>query len=295
MPSRRDYQFGLLFVTISAIAWSTAGFFTRLIPLDSFTLLAWRGIFGSLSLLVVIAAINGRQTLHEFTRIRGAECIYIALTVVGMIMFITSLGHTSVAHGAVIYATIPFLAAFLGWIFLAEVPGRSAVISSGIAIVGVLLMVGFGSDGGLLGDLLAFGMTLSMALSIIVMRRNPTMSATPAACIGAIISIFICWPLGAPLEVTGLQIGQMALFGMINSAVGLAFFAWGSCRIPAVETALIGALDTPLAPLWVWLAFNEKPSSNTVLGGLIVFAAVVGHIVASQRAQPAEPNGVKQS
>jgi drug/metabolite transporter (DMT)-like permease len=286
MPSRRDYQHGLLFVTISAIAWSTAGFFTRLIPLDSFTMLAWRGIFGSLSLLVVIVAMNGRNTLAEFMRFGKAEWIYVALTVVGMIMFITSLGHTSVAHGAVIYATIPFLAAFLGWFFLREIPGRSAIASSIAAITGVLLMVGFGSDGGLLGDLLAFGMTLCMALSIIVMRKNPTMSATPAACIGAMLSIFVCWPLGSPLNATGIQIFQMALFGMVNSAIGLAFFAWGSRKIPAVETALIGALDTPLAPLWVWLAFNERPSMNTVIGGSIVFAAVVGHIVASQRSQP---------
>jgi drug/metabolite transporter (DMT)-like permease len=287
MPSRRDYQLGLLFVTISAIAWSTAGFFTRLIPLDSFTLLAWRGIFGSLSLLVIIIAINGRNTLDEFLRFGKAEWIYVALTVAGMIMFITSLGHTSVAHGAVIYATIPFLAAFLGWLFLGEIPGKSAVLSSTLAIVGVLLMVGFGGDGGLLGDLLAFGMTLCMALSIIVMRRNPTMSATPAACIGAVLSIFVCWPLGTPLDVTTLQIFQMALFGVVNSAVGLAFFAWGSRKIPAVETALIGALDTPLAPLWVWIAFNEKPGMNTIIGGMIVFVAVVGHIVASQKSQPA--------
>lgn len=287
MPSRRDHQLGLLFVTISAIAWSTAGYFTRLIPLDSFTLLAWRGIFGSLSLLVVIVAMNGRGTLHEFLRFGKAEWIYVALTVAGMIMFITSLGHTSVAHGAVIYATIPFLAAFLGWLFLDEIPSRQALAASVIAIGGVVLMVGFGSDGGWFGDLLAFGMTSCMALSIIVMRKNPTMSATPAACIGAVISIFVCWPLGKPLDVTGLQIAQMALFGMVNSAVGLAFFAWGSRKIPAIETALIGALDTPLAPLWVWLAFNEKPAANTIVGGSIVFAAVIGHIVASQKSHPA--------
>ena len=286
MSSRRDYQLGLLFVTISAIAWSTAGYFTRLIPLDSFTMLAWRGIFGSLSLLVVIILMNGRGWIGAFTRFGKAEWIYVGLTVVGMIMFITSLGHTSVAHGAVIYATIPFLAAFLGWFFLGEMPSLSAGLSSLVAICGVLLMVGSGADGGFLGDMLAFGMTMCMALSIIVMRKNPTMSATPAACIGAVISIFICWPLGTPLDVTGLQIGQLALFGMINSAVGLAFFAWGSRKLPAIETALIGALDTPLAPLWVWLAFAEKPSTNTVIGGAIVFVAVIGHIIASQKRQP---------
>jgi drug/metabolite transporter (DMT)-like permease len=287
MASRRDHQLGLLFVTISAIAWSTAGFFTRLIPLDSFTLLAWRGIFGSLSLLIVVILMSGRGWLNEFTRIGKPEMIYITLTVCGMIMFITSLGHTSVAHGAVIYATIPFLAAFLGWIFLGEVPGRSAMLAAAVAIAGVLLMVGYGSDGGWFGDLLAFGMTLTMALSIIVMRKNPAMSATASACLGAFLSIFVCWPLGKPLDVTGLQIFQMAMFGIVNSAIGLAFFAWGSRKIPAIETALIGALDTPLAPLWVWAAFGETPGTNTLIGGGIVFLAVIGHIVASQRSQPA--------
>lgn len=287
MPSRRDHQLGLLFVTISAIAWSTAGFFTRLIPLDSFTLLAWRGIFASLSLLAVVILISGRGWLREFTRIRKPECLYIVLTVCGMIMFITSLGHTSVAHGAVIYATIPFLAAFLGWIFLGEIPSRNAILAAGIAITGVLLMVGYGSDGGWFGDLLAFGMTLTMALSIIVMRKNPGMSATASACLGAFFSIFVCWPLGKPLDVTGVQVIQMALFGIVNSAMGLAFFAWGSRKIPAVETALIGALDTPLAPLWVWAAFGETPGRTTLIGGGIVFIAVIGHIVASQRSHPA--------
>ena len=283
MNPRRDYQLGLLYVTISAIAWSLAGYFTRLIPLDSFTLLAWRGIFGAACLLIVIVLFRRRNWWREFTGIGRPELAYIALTVAGMIMFITSLGHTSVAHGAVIYATIPFLAAFLGWIFLKEYPSRSAMFSSIFAICGVILMVGFGSDGGLLGDLLAFGMTCTMACSIIVMRRNPQMSAMASACLGAIISGAICWPLGAPLDVTGVQLFQLVLFGLTNSAVGLAFFALGSKKLPAVETALIGALDTPLAPLWVWLAFSEKPGINTVIGGGMVFAAVIAHIVASQR------------
>lgn len=283
MHPQRHYQLGILFVTLSAVAWSLAGYFTRLIPLDSFTLLAWRGIFGAASLFVVVVLFRGRDWWREFAGIGKPELAYVSVTVAGMIMFITSLGHTSVAHGAVIYATIPFLAAFLGWIFLGEIPRRDAIIASLAAISGVILMVGFGSDGGLLGDLLAFGMTCAMAVSIILMRKNPQMSAMAAACIGAVISGLICWPLGSPLDVTGVQLFQLALFGITNSAMGLAFFAVGSKRLPAIETALIGALDTPLAPLWVWLAFNEKPGINTIIGGGIVFAAVIYHVIASQR------------
>ena len=43
-----EYRLGLILVTASAVAWSLAGLFTRAIPLDSWTILAWRGIFLSL-------------------------------------------------------------------------------------------------------------------------------------------------------------------------------------------------------------------------------------------------------
>jgi len=49
------------------------------------------------------------------------------------------------------------------------------------------------------------------------------------------------------------------------------------------NTALIGSLDAPLAPLWVWLAFNETPSASTFVGGLIVFVAVAIHVVVEAR------------
>lgn len=289
MHSQRDYQLGILFVTLSAIAWSLAGYFTRLIPLDSFTLLAWRGLFGAAGLLIVIVLMHGRNWWREFARFGWPELAYIAITVVGMILFITSLAHTSVAHGAVIYATIPFLAAFLGWIFLGEIPGRNAIAASVFALVGVVLMMGFGTDGGLLGDVLAFGMTTCMAFSIVLMRRNPGMSAMSSACISGLISGMLCWPFGTPFDVTNVQLMQMALFGIVNSSMGLAFFALGSKRLPAIETALIGALDTPLAPLWVWIAFSEKPGINTLIGGGIVFGAVILHIVLSQRKPAAVP------
>ena len=41
-------RLGAALVTASTVAWSTAGFFTRLIDVDAWTLLVWRGAFGGL-------------------------------------------------------------------------------------------------------------------------------------------------------------------------------------------------------------------------------------------------------
>jgi len=51
--------------------------------------------------------------------------------------------------------------------------------------------------------------------------------------------------------------------------LGLTLFTIGSGLIPAVANALIGALEAPRGPLWVWLAFGELPAATTFVGGTL--------------------------
>ncbi|MBL0373177.1 DMT family transporter [Rhizobium sp. KVB221] len=285
MDPRRDYQLGLFFVMAAAITWSSAGFFTRLIDLDYPTMIAGRGIFGALGLFIVIVIMNGRKWPRLFITMGRNEAIYIALVVLGMIAFIGSLGLTSVAHNAVIFATIPLISAFLGWFFLREIPSQTVLVASAVAILGVAIMMGFGFDGGLSGDILSFVATLCMALSIIIIRLNPTIAITACACVGSLVSGLVCLPFADLSAVTPTHFGYLVLFGLLNSAAGLTLFSLGSRRLPAVETALISTLDTPLSPLWVWLAFGETAGPQTLVGGGIVLGAVVMHVVISQRRQ----------
>lgn len=287
-----SYRLGLVLITVSAVAWSTAGLFTRLLPtLDAWTILAWRGLFGTLAMLIVILAVERGRAWASFRNMGSSGWVFTLVSGVGMVFFITSLRHTTVAHNAVIYATVPFMAAGLAFIVLGERPTRGAVVASLAALGGVAIMVGLGVEGGLLGDLLAVAMTACMAVMMVIARRYPNVPAMPAACLSALLSSLICWPVGDPLAVSGHDLVILAAFGVINSAVGLALFTYGARLLPPIETALIGALDAPLAPLWVWIFFSETPSAATLLGGVIVFGAVMAHITASacsgMAAQPA--------
>jgi len=274
-----DHRLGLVLVTAAAVAWSLAGFFTRLIVLDTWTMLAWRGLFGALGTAVFIAATQRRQAWDAFRGMGWPGWLFALLSAVGMTLFITSLRHTTVAHVAVIYATVPFVAAGLAWLVMRERPSGSALLASTVALAGVALMVGLSAEGGALGDLLAFGMTASMAGMMVMMRRFRAIPAVPVACLSALLCGLAAWPLGAPLSVGGHDFVLLALFGIVNSALGLVFFALGARHLPAIETALVTALDAPLAPLWVWLAFSETPAQATLFGGAIVLAAVTGHIL----------------
>ena len=286
MIDTAKYRLGLILVTTSAIAWSTAGLFTRIVALDSATMLAWRGIFGALGMLLVILVMDRKNTLSGFRKLGWPGWLYAALDALGMIFFITSFRYTTVAHVAVIYATAPFIAAALGWAVSRERPGGSAIAASFAALMGVAVMVGLGIEGGLVGALLAFGMTICMALLMVIARHYREIPVMPAACLSALLSALVCWPIGDPLAVSNYELLVLAAFGLVNSAIGLALFTLGARLLPTIETALIGSLDAPLAPLWVWLVFNETPSASTMLGGAIVFVAVVLHVVATARRQP---------
>jgi drug/metabolite transporter (DMT)-like permease len=65
----------------------------------------------------------------------------------------------------------------------------------------------------------------------------------------------------------------------------LTLFVLGSRLLPSAQAALIATLETPLMPLWIWLAFKDVPSGNQLIGGAIVLAAVVADTVGDLRSR----------
>jgi drug/metabolite transporter (DMT)-like permease len=62
--------------------------------------------------------------------------------------------------------------------------------------------------------------------------------------------------------------------------------------VPAALAALIGVAEPVLGPLWVWLVHGEVPNARTLLGGAVVFLALLAHLgwqFRQQRRSPAMP------
>lgn len=276
-------RLGLLYVGCSAAAWSFGGLLTRLIHTDGWTMVAWRGLFGAAGLAAAIFVQRQRDSLAALRAMGWSGWLFVAQSAAGMVFYLTALRNTSVANVAVIYATSPLLAGALSWVVMRERPARRALVASCAALLGVAVMVGFGSPGGWLGDLLALGMTLSMAVATVVARHSPELPILPTALLSALLSALICMPLGAASDVSARDLGLLALFGILNFGVGIPLFAAGARRLPAIETALLGSMEAPLAPLWVWIFIDEVPARSTFIGGAVVFAAVAVHLLLGER------------
>lgn len=228
--------------------------------------------------------MKGRAGLADFARLGRAGWLYALCSGLGMLLFVGSLKATTIAHVAIIYATVPFAAAALGWMVLRERPGRVALIASALALTGSAVMVGVGGDGRPLGDLMALGMVAAMAAIIVIARANPDMPALAAGIVSALWAPLACLPFASLAGITPENIVLMAGFGLVNSTLGFALFIAGSRRAAPVVTGLMGALETPLTPLWVWLVYAETPSRATLAGGGLVMLAVGWFILIEGRA-----------
>jgi drug/metabolite transporter (DMT)-like permease len=271
----------------SACAFSLTGYFTRLIPLDVMTLLFWRGLFAG-GMIAALVVIQYRGAAWGATRAIGWQGLAVAaMGVISSYLYLAAFRHTTVADVSIIYATLPFVTAGLAWLLLKEREGWRAMASSLVALLGVGVMTGGAIQAGhLVGDLLALGMTLTFAMTMVLMRRGGgrQVSMMPAGAIMCFLTALAAAPFARLGPVARLPMAHLLLFGTCQMGLGLVLLTFGMRRVPATRAALIGLLDTPLAPLWVWLAFSEVPPLPTLLGGAIVMAAVIWNMAAPGRA-----------
>jgi len=277
---------GVTLVVLSAFAFSLAGFFTRLIDTDVWTMLFWRGLFGGLFIAGYVVCRDGTGALAALRRIGVPGLVAAGCSAAATICFINALRQTTVADVLVINATAPFFAAALAWAWTGERERWTTLAASGVALLGVALSVGAAAGSGrLLGDVLALLMTVLISAMMVVVHRHRAVCMLPAASLSALLCALVAWPWADPASATGWNFVNLFLFGTTQFGLGLLLLTVGTRLISAPRSALIGALETPLAPALVWLAFAEVPSLATLVGGAIVLAAVVGDLLVT-REQP---------
>ncbi|MEM6985418.1 MAG: DMT family transporter [Pseudomonadota bacterium] len=285
-----DHGVGVVFVLISALVFSSAGLFVKGVSSDAWSIIFWRGLSAA---VITVAYCTWRRSLRrEFLQMGRPGLVAGLVGASGTIAFIPSFKYTTIANVSLIYAAAPFASAAIAWLWLKEKPTRTILVASTVAFCGVLLIVG-GSLGSLnlTGDALALWMTLVMAVFMCIYRRYPE---TPAAGPSVVLSLSLLpvgWLLGDPLAASLKEIAIMATFGLVFAVASIAL-AEGARRLPAPETALISALETPLAPVLAYVVFTEVPAVLTVIGGTVIFAAVLySQTRVAPRAKP-DPSAV---
>jgi drug/metabolite transporter (DMT)-like permease len=195
--------------------------------------------------------------------------------------FVIALAHTTVANILLMQAGVPLIAALMTWILFHEKISGATWIAIAAVIAGVAIMVSdsFSGEVSPIGDGLALLISIMFAIATVITRRHSNVRMAPAVCLGVTIAACVAGALSASYAVTAADFAWLIAFGAINLGFGLAMFVTGARLLPAALAALVGTLEPVLGPIWVWLVHHEIPSGRTLIGGAVVFAALVIHLV----------------
>ena len=282
--SRANSFQGIALVTIATIVWASGGLFTRLLPFDLWTIVFWRGVFGSLFIGTYVLYRFGRSTPAIIWR-AGFDGMLVTLgSAATIILFPAAFQHTSVANAFTILTVLPFVTAAIAWLWLRERPSMLTMAASAVALLGIVIMLGPTAGGPHLGDLLAILGTTSQAIMTVAVRRNPNVAMLPMAWAAIILSVVISYPLAEQLwELTTRDYLVAAGFGLGPMTLGMMLYIIGSALIPAALSALINTMEAPIGALWAWAGVGEVPATATFIGGAIVLASVFARLLLEQQ------------
>ncbi len=275
----RAHANGLLLVFLGGLLYASAGVFTRALPFDAWTLLAWRSLSGGLFTAGVLAVETGRLSWRDYA-MSPLHWLMVPCGAMATIFYIFALKITTVADVMIVYATTPFVTAGVAWLWNHEPPGRRTLVASSVALLGVVVMIGgaAASEARLIGAALVLVMNLAFALLLVMTRRYPAQSMTPVNALSLLLASAVSFVL-APATVIGAgALAAMLLFGIVTVGLAMNLILAGARRAPSAEVALVGISDVVLGPVMVFLVYGENPGSAAIVGGVVVVAALVWNV-----------------
>ena len=281
-----ERKLGIAMVLLATIVWASAGLFVRLLPFDIWSIIVWRNAFAVVFVGGYLLLRLGGRTWSAIRNLGLPGALATAWSTATIIFFPAAFQHASVGNVVTIYASLPFVTAVIAWLWFRETPSVATLVAGGIALLGIVIMVGPQASGPQLGDLLALLSTVSMALLTLTIRRYSTIEMLPVALLSIIASGLLAIPYAGEIGAFAPRdIMVAAGFALFPITLGMMLYVIGSVKIPSTLAALIQTLEAPFGVFWAWAGVGEVPPTATMIGGALVLAGVFGRLIADTRSQ----------
>jgi drug/metabolite transporter (DMT)-like permease len=269
-----------MFITLLAITFLSPDtlMFRLLGQLGTSTsdILFWRGILVAIGVLIFLK-INRAPVLDSIRKSFKYGFLIIIFDTASNIFFYSALSLTTAANTLIILSSVPLFAAVLGQLFLADAVKIRTWIAMGVVTIAVVLLAsGSQQSGRLIGDLLALGAALSIAISLVTARKCRAFDMTPCVGIANLLTSLVVLPLASPMLIPGggsaiillLCMGLFSTFAMISLIVAPRY-------INAAEASLFLPLETVLGSFLVWYFIGEPIKNQTFIGGALILGSVL--------------------
>lgn len=274
VPSPR---LGLIFTLLGAGLFIPDALLVRLAGAPVMDFALWRGLIGAVVTLAA-TAIFARGAIPSWRQFLSWPTLALVLAQgLGSLFYLLAIGHTSVANALLLYASSPFLAALMGYVFLKERISRFTMVCM-LAVFAGVLVIGMGSmEGRIWGDLSALANAVAAGAYYVILRRAGPQSLIVAAAFGYLATALIALPFASFVAFTPVQWGLVTANGALCLALGAAIQMIGPRHLPAAEVSMLTMIEIVGSPLLVWAFLGEAPPVQSLIGGAVILAALLAH------------------
>lgn len=268
-----------LLVLAAALLWSTSGLFVKAPYFRGWpgeVLACWRALFACLVLWPLVRRPRWTWKLLPMSLVfAGMNYTYLSAMVKG-----------SAANAIWLQCTAPVWVLLAGVFFFGEHAHRRDWLMVAFAAGGVGLILWFESHGAAL-DAVLWGLVSGLFYAGVVLSLRLLRDHDPVwlAAINHLVTLFVLAPLtiGGPYVPGGIQWLFLAGLGIVQMGLPYVLFAHSLKQIPGHEAASIGLVEPLLVPLWVFLAWGDRPAWWTIAGGgLILIGLTIRFLGPSQ-------------
>ena len=262
---------GVLFLTPDSL-------FIRLANIETWGLLFYRGAIPFIVVLIGLLIVYRSNFFKLLFSMGFPGIIYAGTFALTNITFIISIQNTNVANTLVMIAMAPMLSAILSAIFLKENPDKKTWTAIIITFVSVIFIFNDSIKlGNIVGDIFGIITALGLAVGAVVIRSAKKRNLVPGAVIGKLIVAIFALFLVKDFKLLGNDIFIVPLMCIVCVAIPFVLVTIAPRFITAAEVNLFFLLETILGPLWVWIVIKEQPSTETILGGLLIIFTIAIH------------------
>ena len=266
-----------LLVLTAALMWSSGGFFAKADVFKDWpgpALAFWRGAFACLVLLPLVRRMQWKWQLLPMA----------ASFVLMNYCYLTAMVQGSAANAIWLQMTAPVWVLPIGVLVFGErATWRDAMLIVFVA-VGVGIILFYESQGASLTAVL-WGLASGVFYAGVVLslRQLRTLDSTWLAAVNHVatalaLSYFALGKLVDANSPTPLPAGMqwlfLAGFGILQMGVPYVLFARSLRSIPGHEAAGIGLVEPVLVPVWVFLAWGQRPEWWTLVGGGLILVGL---------------------
>lgn len=289
MSFQVSHRLGMALVLAAGTVWSLNGLILRMVgEAGTWQVLFYRSIGMVPVLFFWVAQASGGQPASALRAAGRAGVVGGLGLVFAFAGAIYSMQATSIANAVFLFAAAPLITAVMARPILGERVQPVTWVAIAIAVFGIFLMVREGlALGAGIGSAAALASAAGFSAFTLTLRRARLSDMTPAVLIGACLAILVAalviWGRGESYALPTRAVALSTLMGAITITGGMALFTNGARVIPAAESGLLCLIEVMLAPVWVWIFWDEPTSRNTLIGGAVLLAAIVLNTLGTNR------------